>query len=88
MTFALLDWLGESRNLEFILEGFLINLEIAVVAIVLSLIVGLLLALLRLSRRRVVSVGTGLWIDTFRNLPLIFLLLFLALWLPGEWRDW
>ena len=88
MTFALLDWLGESRNLEFILEGFLINLEIAVVAIVLSLIVGLLLALLRLSRRRVLSVGTGLWIDTFRNLPLIFLLLFLALWMPGEWRDW
>jgi ABC-type amino acid transport system permease subunit len=26
-------------------------------------------------------------VDTFRNLPLIFLLLFLALWLPEGWRD-
>jgi His/Glu/Gln/Arg/opine family amino acid ABC transporter permease subunit len=88
MTLALLEWLGSSRNLEFILEGFLINLEIAVVAIVLSLALGLVLALLRLAGSRLVSVAAGLWVDTFRNLPLIFLLLFLALWLPGEWRDW
>jgi His/Glu/Gln/Arg/opine family amino acid ABC transporter permease subunit len=88
MTVALLEWLGTSRNLEFILEGFLINLEIAIVAIVLSLVFGLLLALVRLSRLRPLSIAAGIWVDTFRNLPLIFLLLFLALWLPGEWRDW
>jgi His/Glu/Gln/Arg/opine family amino acid ABC transporter permease subunit len=87
VTTAAFEWLGSSRNLEFILEGFAINLEIAVVAIILSLIVGLGLALLRLARNRVVSTVAGVWVDTFRNLPLIFLLLFLALWLPGSVRE-
>ncbi len=81
------EWLGTGRNFEFILEGFAINLEIAAVAMLLSLIAGLALALLRLSRVGPVSVAAGIWVDTFRNLPLIFLLLFLGLWLPGSWRE-
>ena len=44
------EWLITGNNLRFILEGFLVNLEIAVIAMVLSLIVGLALALARLSR--------------------------------------
>ena len=87
MTFAAFEWLGTGRNLNFILEGFLINLEIAVVAVVLSLILGLALALMRLSANKVIAAVAGAWVDVFRNLPLIFLLLFLALWLPGSWRD-
>jgi His/Glu/Gln/Arg/opine family amino acid ABC transporter permease subunit len=87
MTFAVFEWLGSGRNLGFILEAFLINLEIAIVAIVLSLVIGLALALLRLARNRIVSVAAGLWVDTFRNLPLIFLLLFLGLSMPESWRD-
>jgi ABC-type amino acid transport system permease subunit len=45
------------------------------------------LALLRLSRNRVVSVIAGIWVDVFRNLPLILLILFMALFLPATWRD-
>jgi putative glutamine transport system permease protein len=87
MTFAtLFEWLGSGNNLPFILEGFLINLEIAVVAIVLSLAAGLALALLRLSRIRLVSTVAGLWVDLFRNLPLLLLILFLFLWIPQAWR--
>jgi His/Glu/Gln/Arg/opine family amino acid ABC transporter permease subunit len=84
---AVFEWLAEGNNLRFILEGFLINLEIAVVAIVLALIVGLALALLRLSRNRVVSVLTGIWVDVFRNLPLLLLILFLFLWIPESARN-
>jgi aspartate/glutamate/glutamine transport system permease protein len=92
MTLAtVFEWLGAGNNLRFILEGFAINLEIAVVAIVLSLIAGLALALLRLSRNRVVSAAAGLWIDLFRNLPLLLLILFLFLWIPQTarttWED-
>lgn len=87
MTFGVFEWIGSGRNLRFILEGFLINLEIAVVAVILSLVLGLALALLRLSTNRIVSALAGGWVDVFRNLPLIFLLLFLALSLPGSWRD-
>ncbi len=86
MTFAIFEWVGAGKNLRFILEGFLINLEIALVAIILSLIVGLALALLRLSRNRLAAVVAGLWVDLFRNLPLLLLILFLFLWIPQSAR--
>ena len=49
------EWLVTGHNARFILEGFLVNLQIALIAMVFSLIVGLGLALLRLSRVRVRS---------------------------------
>jgi His/Glu/Gln/Arg/opine family amino acid ABC transporter permease subunit len=80
------EWLTTGNNLRFILEGFLVNLEIAAIAIVFSLIVGLALALLGLSTVRPVSLAAKVWIDVFRNLPLIFLILYLALAMPASWR--
>ena len=87
MTFAAFEWLTAGNNLRFILEGFLINLQIAIVAMVLALTAGLALALLRLSRNRVVSTATGIWVDVFRNLPLLLLILFLFLWIPQSARE-
>jgi His/Glu/Gln/Arg/opine family amino acid ABC transporter permease subunit len=88
MTLAtVFEWLGSGNNARFILEGFLINLEIAVVAVVLSLLFGLALALARLSRNRVVATAAGSWVDVFRNLPLLLLILFLFLWIPSGWRE-
>ena len=81
------EWLFTGNNARFILEGFLINLEIALIAMVFALAVGLALALARLSRNPVLSFVAGLWVDVFRNLPLIFLILYLALALPTAWRD-
>ena len=81
------EWLITGNNARYILEGFLINLEIAVIAMIFALIVGLLLALARLSRNPVLSFVAGIWVDVFRNLPLIFLILYLALALPTSWRD-
>ncbi len=81
------EWVVTGNNLRFILEGFLVNLEIAVVAMVLSLIAGLALALARLSRWTPVSVAASAWVDVWRNLPLIFIILYLALTIPGAWPD-
>ena len=81
------EWLTSGNNLRFLLEGFLVNLEIAAIAIVFSLIFGLLLALARLSRLRPLSVTAGLWVDVWRNLPLIFIILYLALALPEPWKN-
>jgi His/Glu/Gln/Arg/opine family amino acid ABC transporter permease subunit len=81
------EWLVTGNNLRFILEGFLVNLEIAVIAMAFSLACGLLLALARLTRVRPVAVAAGAWVDVFRNLPLIFLILYLALGLPAPWRN-
>ena len=81
------EWLTTGNNVRFILEGFLINLEIALVSMIFALILGLALALLRLSRFKPVSIVAGAWIDVFRNLPLIFLILYFALGLPGSWKQ-
>jgi len=81
------EWLWTGNNFRFLLEGLLVNLQIAIVAIIFSLIFGLSLALLRLSRNRFVSIVAGLWVDVWRNLPLIFIILYLALAVPGSWRD-
>jgi His/Glu/Gln/Arg/opine family amino acid ABC transporter permease subunit len=80
------EWLTTGNNVRFILEGFLINLQIALIAMILSLIVGLFLALGRLSRFGPLSFVAGIWVDVWRNLPLIFILLYLALSLPTSWR--
>ena len=81
------EWLITGNNARYIIEGFLINLEIAIIAMLFSLLVGLALALARLARNPVISFVAGLWVDLFRNLPLIFLILYLALALPISWRD-
>ncbi|HZG49465.1 MAG TPA: amino acid ABC transporter permease [Thermoleophilaceae bacterium] len=81
------EWVTTGNNLRFLLEGFLVNLQIAVIAIVLSLAVGLLLALARLSRLKPLSLVAGVWVDVWRNLPLIFIILYLALALPAPWKD-
>jgi His/Glu/Gln/Arg/opine family amino acid ABC transporter permease subunit len=81
------EWLTTGNNLRFLLEGFLVNLEIAAIAIVFSLAVGLLLALARLAKLKPLSIAAGVWIDVWRNLPLIFIILYLALALPAPWKD-
>jgi His/Glu/Gln/Arg/opine family amino acid ABC transporter permease subunit len=81
------EWLFYENNARFILEGLLVNIEIALISMVLSLIVGLALALARLSRWKPLSVAAGTWVDVWRNLPLIFIILYLALTIPSSWRD-
>jgi len=81
------EWLWTSNNAQFVLEAFLINLEIAVISMVVSLIFGLALALLSIARFTPLRLAGKLWVDVFRNLPLIFLILYLALELPESVKD-
>lgn len=81
------EWLTSGNNLRFLLEGFAVNLQIAALAMLFSLVGGLALALLRLSRLRAVSVPIGIWVDVWRNLPLIFIILYLFLGVPESWSE-
>jgi glutamate transport system permease protein len=81
------EWLVTANNFEFLLEGFLVNIEIALIALVCSLIAGLALALARLSRKRTVRFVAGIWVDVWRNLPVLFVILYLALAMPTSWRE-
>jgi His/Glu/Gln/Arg/opine family amino acid ABC transporter permease subunit len=82
------EWLWTERNFRFLLDGFFVNLQIAAVAMVLALIAGLALALLSLARFGPLRLGAKLWVDVFRNLPLIFLILYLALSMPQGVREY
>ena len=80
------EWLFHGKNLKFLFEHFIRSIEIALIAMVLSLILGLVLALLRIAKNRLVSTIAGLWIDAWRNLPLIFILLYMLLAMPQGLR--
>jgi His/Glu/Gln/Arg/opine family amino acid ABC transporter permease subunit len=81
------EWLVTGNNARFLFEGFLVNVQIALIAMLFALVVGLALALARLARNRALSMAAGVWIDIWRNLPLMFVILYLGLALPQPWRD-
>src|SRR5918997_6774865 len=81
------EWLITANNLEFLLGGFLVNVQIALVALVCSLIGGLALALGRLSRNGPLAFLVGLWVDVWRNLPVLLVILYVYLALPASWRE-
>jgi ABC-type amino acid transport system permease subunit len=61
--------------------------QIALIAMVLALALGLVLALMAISTLAPVRIVAKLWVDVFRNVPLILLILYLALSLPESLRD-
>lgn len=64
-------------------RGLVATLRAAVVAMALSIAVGAMLAVGRLSRRSWVAGLAGVWVELFRGLPLLLLILFLFLGLPA-----
>ncbi len=80
-------WVVTENNARFLLEAFLTNVQIALIAMVVALALGLVLALMAISTLTPLRVGAKLWVDVFRNVPLILLILYLALSLPESLRD-
>jgi glutamate transport system permease protein len=69
--------------LELLARGLGATLRAAALAMVLAMAVGALLAVARLSRRRWLAAAAGAWVELFRGLPLLLLILFLFLGLPA-----
>jgi glutamate transport system permease protein len=64
-------------------RGLAATLRAAAVAMALAAVAGGLLAVARLSRRRWLAVPAGAWVELFRGLPLLLVILFLFLGLPA-----
>lgn len=77
------EWFTKTSNLTYLLEGFFINLQVAILAMIFSLIVGLALALGSLSKNPILKGITRIWVDIWRNLPLLYIMLGLAIALPN-----
>ncbi|MDA8211512.1 MAG: ABC transporter permease subunit, partial [Clostridia bacterium] len=70
------------NNLRFLASGLGWTLGLAAISIALSLVLGILLALLRISGWRLFSAPAYLYIHTLRNSPLILLIFFTYFALP------
>ncbi|WP_142388348.1 ABC transporter permease subunit, partial [Bacillus thuringiensis] len=66
----------------FLLKGLLITLEVALVAIVLSFIIGSVIGILRYMKIPVVSQVLGIIVEVIRNLPLLLIIFFTYFALP------
>jgi len=60
----------------YLLPGLLATLEAAGIAVVLSLVVGLVLGIGRLSRSRVLRAVCGLYVEFFRSVPVLVMMIF------------
>jgi putative glutamine transport system permease protein len=67
--------LFKPENILFLIKGLGLTLEIAVVSIVLSFVLGTALGIARNSKNGLVAVAAGIYVDTVRNIPnLLFIL--------------
>ena len=69
-------------NLRFILDGLLVTLEVAIVSIILSFIIGSILGILRYLKIPILSLVVGIVVDIIRNLPLLLIIFFTYFALP------
>src|SRR3984893_8198538 len=76
------DWSSIPGALPFLWQGMQRTLEITAVAIVVGIVLGTLIALLRLSRNWTLSNLAALYVNGFRSVPLVMVLLWFYLLVP------
>jgi putative glutamine transport system permease protein len=69
-------------NIKFLLEGLLVTLEVALIAIFFSFLIGCVVGILRYANIPVLSKVLALIVETIRNLPLLLIIFFTHFALP------
>lgn len=69
-------------NIQFLLEGLLITVEVAFYSIIFSIILGFILGIIRYFEIPVISKVVGWVVDIIRNLPLLLIIFFTYFALP------
>ncbi|MBM7544435.1 amino acid ABC transporter permease [Periweissella beninensis] len=69
-------------NITYLFKGLLITLEVSIISLLLSFIIGSFLGVIRYSRIKWVSGTVGFIIDIIRNLPLLLIIFFTYFALP------
>ena len=82
-----LDWSSIPGALPFLWQGMKISLEITLVAIAAGIFWGTILALMRLSPVRALSLLATGYVSLFRSIPLVMVLLWFFLIVPSLLRD-
>jgi glutamate transport system permease protein len=81
------EWVTAGNNLVFLLQNFVNNIVLAIIAMLFALLFGLGLALVRLSNNRFLAGAASLWTEVWRNLPVLLLILAFGLALPESVKE-
>lgn len=76
-----------STNLPFLAKGMWLTLQIAVTAIVVGIVWGTLLAIMRLSPYKSLSIFAKIYVNSFRSVPLVMVLAWFYLIVPTLLKD-
>ena len=79
LDYAFLTW-GVLQS--FVLKGLLFSVQLTLVAMVGGIILGTVLAMMRLSGRRWLATPAALYVDTLRSVPLVMVILWFFLLIP------
>ncbi|ATA24799.1 amino acid ABC transporter permease [Brenneria goodwinii] len=77
------DWSSIGPSLPYLLQGMLITLKITFTAVIVGIIWGTILAVMRLSTLKPVSWFAKLYVNLFRSVPLVMVLLWFYLVVPS-----
>lgn len=72
-----------SANMKFLLAGLGVTVEVAVISILFSFLLGIVFALIRYAKVPVLSQIIHVWVETIRNLPLLLIIFFAFFAVPG-----
>jgi glutamate/aspartate transport system permease protein len=82
-----LDWSSIPGALPFLWTGMKVTLRITMTAILVGIALGTVLAMLRLSKNRALSWFAAAYVNVFRSIPLIMVLLWFFLIVPALLED-
>jgi glutamate/aspartate transport system permease protein len=77
------DWSSIPGALPYLWTGMKVTLRITITAILVGIALGTVLAMMRLSRNRVLSWVSAAYVNAFRSIPLIMVLLWFFLIVPA-----
>ena len=79
LDFAFLNWTVASS---FILKGLIFSIKLTVIAMIGGIVIGTVLALMRLSGNRWLAMVAALYVNTLRSVPLVMVILWFFLLIP------
>jgi len=77
------DWSSIPGALPFLWQGMVRTLEITIVAVIAGMLLGTLIAVMRLSKNPVLSTLAATYVTAFRSVPLVMVLLWFYLLVPN-----
>lgn len=77
------DWSSIIPTLPFLMKGLGITLQITITAVIIGIVWGTLLAVMRLSSFKPIAWFAAAYVNVFRSIPLVMVLLWFYLVVPG-----